>query len=150
MSKRFCQTLELKNDPELIKKYVEAHDREHHWSEIRDGIRSVGIEEMEIYILGNRLFMIVETPDDFNWDEAMARLATLPRQAEWGGIRRPVPGLRRQCHERREMADDGADVLVILIKSLGSIYSLRHPIGTTYTPSSMSLTGVLGSDNLPN
>ena len=83
MSKRFCQTLELKNDPELIKKYVEAHDREHHWSEIREGIRSVGIEEMEIYILGNRLFMIVETPDDFNGDEAMARLATLPRQAEW-------------------------------------------------------------------
>ena len=83
MSKRFCQTLELKNDPELIKKYVEAHDREHHWREIREGIRSVGIEEMEIYILGNRLFMIVETPDDFNWDEAMAHLATLPRQAEW-------------------------------------------------------------------
>ena len=38
MSKRYCQTLELKNDPELIKKYVEAHDREHHWHEIREGI----------------------------------------------------------------------------------------------------------------
>ena len=37
MSKRYCQTLELKNDPELIKKYVEAHDREHHWREIREG-----------------------------------------------------------------------------------------------------------------
>ena len=83
MSKRYSQTLELKDDPELIRKYVEAHDREHHWHEIIEGIRSVGIEEMEIYILGNRLFMIVETPDDFNWDEAMARLATLPRQAEW-------------------------------------------------------------------
>ena len=38
---------------------------------------------MEIYILGNRLFMIVETPLDFDWDTAMARLATLPRQEEW-------------------------------------------------------------------
>ena len=38
---------------------------------------------MEIYILGNRLFMIVETPLDFDWDSAMARLATLPRQQEW-------------------------------------------------------------------
>ena len=38
MSKRYCQTLELKNDPELIRKYVEAHYREHHWSEIREGI----------------------------------------------------------------------------------------------------------------
>lgn len=38
---------------------------------------------MEIYILGNRLFMIVETALDFDWDTAMARLATLPRQEEW-------------------------------------------------------------------
>lgn len=38
---------------------------------------------MEIYILGTRLFMIVETPLDFDWNTAMSRLATLPRQAEW-------------------------------------------------------------------
>ena len=38
---------------------------------------------MEIYLLGNRLFMIVETPVDFDWDASMARLATLPRQQEW-------------------------------------------------------------------
>ena len=38
---------------------------------------------MEIYILGTRLFMIVETPLDFDWETAMARLAILPRQAEW-------------------------------------------------------------------
>jgi L-rhamnose mutarotase len=38
---------------------------------------------MEIYILGTRLFMIVETPLDFEWETAMARLSTLPRQAEW-------------------------------------------------------------------
>ena len=43
----------------------------------------MGILEMEIYILGTRLFMIVETPLDFDWDSAMARLATLPRQEEW-------------------------------------------------------------------
>jgi L-rhamnose mutarotase len=38
---------------------------------------------MEIYMLGNQLVMIVDAPVDFNWDEAMSRLATLPRQAEW-------------------------------------------------------------------
>ena len=27
--------------------------------------------------------MIVETPVDFEWETAMAKLATLPRQAEW-------------------------------------------------------------------
>lgn len=81
--KRYCQTMDLKNDPDLIAKYIEAHSKYKSWPEIRDGIREVGILEMEIYILGNRLFMIVETPVDFDWDSAMARLATLPRQAEW-------------------------------------------------------------------
>ena len=38
---------------------------------------------MEIYLVDTRLFMIVETPVDFDWDSAMARLATLPRQQEW-------------------------------------------------------------------
>jgi L-rhamnose mutarotase len=81
--KRYCQTLDLNGDNALIAKYREAHDKEHFWHEIGEGIRQVGILEMEIYILGNRLFMIVETPLDFNWDEAMSQLATLPRQAEW-------------------------------------------------------------------
>ena len=81
--KRYCQTLDLKNDPNLIARYVEAHSRYKSWPEIRAGIREVGILEIEIYILGNRLFMIVDTPLDFNWESAMARLATLPRQAEW-------------------------------------------------------------------
>ena len=81
--KRYCQTLELRDNPELIKEYRRRHSREHACREILDGIRQVGILEMELYILGARLFMIVETPLDFDWDTAMARLATLPRQAEW-------------------------------------------------------------------
>ena len=81
--KRYVQTMDLKADDELIRRYRETHDPQHFWAEIHDGICSVGILEMEIYILGNRLFMIVETPLDFDWDTAMARLATLPRQQEW-------------------------------------------------------------------
>jgi len=38
---------------------------------------------MEIYILGNLLVMIVDAPANFKWEEAMTRLSTLPRQAEW-------------------------------------------------------------------
>ena len=81
--KRYVQTLDLKDDPQLIALYRKAHSREEAWQEILDGIRQVGILEMEIYILGNRLVMIVDTPVDFQWDAAMARLATLPRQQEW-------------------------------------------------------------------
>ena len=79
--KRFCQTLELRDDPELIDKYVEAHA--HVWPEVQQGIRKVGILDMQIYKLGTRLFMIMDTVDDFDFEKDNARLATLPRQAEW-------------------------------------------------------------------
>lgn len=81
--KRYCQTLDLKDNPALIAEYKKRHSEGEAWREIIAGIRQVGILEMEIYLVGTRLFMIVETPLDFNWDEAMARLATLPRQQEW-------------------------------------------------------------------
>ena len=81
--KRYVQTMDLKDDPALIAEYRRRHCREESWKEIRDGIREVGIFEMELYILGTRLVMIVDTPLDFDWDKAMARLATLPRQQEW-------------------------------------------------------------------
>lgn len=81
--KRYCQTLDLKDNPALIAEYKKRHSEGEAWREIIAGIRQVGILEMEIYLIGTRLFMIVETPLDFNWDEAMARLATLPRQQEW-------------------------------------------------------------------
>jgi L-rhamnose mutarotase len=81
--KRYCQTLNLKDNLGLIKEYRRRHAEENAWPEILKGIREVGILEMEIYILGKTLFMIVETPLDFDWDKAMAKLATLPRQAEW-------------------------------------------------------------------
>lgn len=81
--KRFVQTLTLNSDEEAKREYIKWHSPEHNWKEIRNGIREVGIIEMEIYILGNTLVMIVDTPEDFDWGKAMARLATLPRQAEW-------------------------------------------------------------------
>jgi L-rhamnose mutarotase len=81
--KRYCQTLSLKDNLELIAEYRKRHSQGEVWPETLAAIREVGILEMEIYILGTRLFMIVETPLDFEWDTAMARMATLPRQEEW-------------------------------------------------------------------
>ena len=79
--KRYCQTLELRNDAALIEKYIEVHS--HVWPEIIEGQHAVGILQMQIYARGNVLFMIVDTVDDFDWERDMARLAILPRQAEW-------------------------------------------------------------------
>lgn len=79
--KRYCQTLMLRNDPELIADYVNEHRNV--WPEIQKGIRAVGILDMQIYLCGNLLFMIVDTVDDFDWVQDNARLARFPRQAEW-------------------------------------------------------------------
>ena len=81
--KRYVQFLEIRDDPELIAQYRKWHSQDYNWKEVRDGIREVGILEMELYLLGNRLVMIVDAPVDFSWGEAIKRLATLPRQAEW-------------------------------------------------------------------
>ena len=79
--KRYCQTLTLVDDEEMIARYVEAHS--HVWPEIIDGQREVGILDMQIYRKGRFLFMICDTVDDFDWQRDMARLANMPRQAEW-------------------------------------------------------------------
>ena len=93
-TKRYVQTLELRDDPDMIKEYLKWHSDEYHWKEIRDGIKAVGILEMEIYILGTRLVMIVDAPEDFDWQAAMDKLATLPRQAEWEAFVARLQGCR--------------------------------------------------------
>ena len=79
--KRYCQTLELPNDPAKIIAYTDAHANV--WPVIQEGIKEVGILDMQIYIKGNRLFMIVDTVDDFDWEKDNARLAKLPMQDKW-------------------------------------------------------------------
>jgi L-rhamnose mutarotase len=81
--KRYCKCIELKDDPNLIEEYRRLHAKGAAWPEIADGMKEVGILDMEIYICGTTLFMIMDTTADFNHELAMAKLATLPRQAEW-------------------------------------------------------------------
>ena len=79
--KRFCQTLTLVDNEQMIEKYVEVH--KHVWPEIIQGQREVGIIDMQIYREGRHLFMIMDTVYEFDFKRDMSRLATLPRQAEW-------------------------------------------------------------------
>jgi len=81
--KRYCKTLSLKDDVQLIEDYKKVHAPGCAWPEITQGMKDVGIIDMEIYILGTRLFMIMDTVADFDHDKAMAELATKPRQSEW-------------------------------------------------------------------
>jgi L-rhamnose mutarotase len=81
--KRYCKTLSLKDDAQLIEDYKKVHAPGAAWPEITQGMLDVGIVDMEIYILGSRLFMIMDTVADFDHDKAMTELAKKPRQSEW-------------------------------------------------------------------
>jgi L-rhamnose mutarotase len=85
-TKRYFKTLTLADNPELIKEYKSLHSKEKSWKIIRDGIRSVGILEMELFIYGTTVCMVMETAADFDLDSAMLKLAGLPKQQEWENL----------------------------------------------------------------
>ena len=84
--KRYCKTLTLRDDQKLIEKYKEIHANGGAWPEITQGMKNVGILDMELYLYGNRVFMIMDTVADFDHDTAMAELANKPRQKEWEAL----------------------------------------------------------------
>lgn len=81
--KRWVQTMDLRDNPELIAEYRHRHAEGQIWPEILQGIKDCGLFEMEIYILGTRLVMICEGPADLDWVVAMRKMGSGPRQAEW-------------------------------------------------------------------
>jgi L-rhamnose mutarotase len=79
--KRYCLALDLRDDASLIKEYEEHHRKV--WPEILKSIKDAGIQQMEIYRIGNRLFMIMETNDDFTF-ERKAKMDEANRKVqEW-------------------------------------------------------------------
>jgi L-rhamnose mutarotase len=84
--KRYCKTLQLENDRSLIEEYKKLHAMGNAWPEITRGMKEVGIIDMEIYLSGTTLFMIMDTEENFDHDKAMTKLATLPRQSEWESV----------------------------------------------------------------
>ncbi|HPG41290.1 MAG TPA: L-rhamnose mutarotase [bacterium] len=81
--KRYCKTLELENNPLLIEEYKKMHSMGKAWPEVTQGMKKVGIIDMEIYLTGTTLFMIMDTEENFDHEKAMTELGSLPRQSEW-------------------------------------------------------------------
>ena len=81
--KRYCKALKVEDDLQLLGEYKKVHAPGAAWPEITQGMKDVGIVDMEIYLLGNQLFMIMDTVADFDHDKAMKTLAEKPRQSEW-------------------------------------------------------------------
>lgn len=82
--KRFALALDLKNDEKLIAEYEAYHKKI--WPEIADSIRSSGIASMEIYRLGTRLFMIMETADDFSFEKKSIADNSNEKVQEWENL----------------------------------------------------------------
>lgn len=81
MTRRYCLTLDLKNDPALIAEYRRHHEQV--WPEITESIRGSGIEDMEIFLLGTRMFMIMEVSESFSFDAKAKADAANPKVQEW-------------------------------------------------------------------
>ncbi len=79
--KRYCLALDLKDDPTLIAEYEKYHQNS--WPENLKAIKDAGIEVMDIYRTGNRLFMIMETKDDFSFEEKSKNDASNQKVQEW-------------------------------------------------------------------
>lgn len=79
--KRYCLTLDLKNDPALIKEYEDYHKKV--WPEITASIKDSGIHQMEIYRFEQRLFMIMETADDFSFEQKSSNDNQNKKVQEW-------------------------------------------------------------------
>ncbi len=79
--KRYCLALDLKDDEALIKKYEEYHTAV--WPEIVQSIKESGIQDMQIYRVGNRMFMIMEVGDDFTFERKARVDAKYPENEKW-------------------------------------------------------------------
>ena len=94
MGERRCFALDLADDPELIAEYERLHGPGAVWPAVTEHIRASGIEAMEIWRSGDRLFMIAEVAQDYpreiqppseveRWEELMWRFQRpLPHAAE--------------------------------------------------------------------
>jgi len=94
--KRFAQTVMLKDDPEVIRRYEELHL--HPWPEVVEGTLACGVHRVFIYRFGRLLFMYMEVPDDFDPVRDLAGYMSTPRAREWDELMRtfqePVEGAK--------------------------------------------------------
>ena len=95
--KRFCLALDLKDNAALINEYDEYHRKV--WPEILKSIKDSGIQQMEIYRINNRLFMIMETNDDFSFERKAKMDEANEKVQEWEELmwkyQQAIPGSNR-------------------------------------------------------
>jgi L-rhamnose mutarotase len=97
--KTYALTVNLQNDPERMRRYVEEHTRV--WPEVLAQIRKIGVQQMKIWRIGHHLFMYLETDDDFDLARDFGRVREDPRSVEWNDW------MAREFQERSPFAREG-------------------------------------------
>src|SRR5258705_12048603 len=96
MNRRFCLTLDLKDDPKLIADYKRYHEKI--WPEITRSIKDSGIEDLEIHQLGTRLFMVMEVGEQFSFEAKTKSDRENPKVQEWEELmwkfQKPLPSAK--------------------------------------------------------
>ena len=97
--KSYAMALDLRDDTDVIERYKEYHRAV--WDEVLDGLRSLGIAKMKIFLRGNRLFMYLEAPDEFDLERDFPRyIEASPRAAEWDALMREFQHTCPRCQAR--------------------------------------------------
>jgi len=83
VTRKLYYACDLIDNPKLIEEYKRYHAKENAWPEITKSIKDSGIIDMEIYILANRLFMIMEVDETFSPERKQMMDAVNPKVQEW-------------------------------------------------------------------
>jgi L-rhamnose mutarotase len=96
VNRRYCLTLDLKGDSNLIAEYTRHHERV--WPEITKSIKDSGIEDMEIYLFGTRMFMVMEVNEKFSFEAKAEADRDNPKVREWEELmwkfQQPLPSAK--------------------------------------------------------
>ncbi|MGN5954330.1 L-rhamnose mutarotase [Sphingobacterium lactis] len=96
MKIRYALALDLVDDPILIAEYEQYHQAV--WPEIKESIRTAGIDNMEIYRFANRLFMLMEVNESFSFEKKGEMDAANAKVQEWEQLmwkyQQAIPGAK--------------------------------------------------------
>jgi L-rhamnose mutarotase len=96
MSRRYCLTLDLKDDATLIAEYKRYHEKI--WPEITESIKDAGIDDLEIYLHRTRMFMIMEVNERFSFEKKAEADRKNQKVQEWEDLmwkfQKALPGAR--------------------------------------------------------
>ena len=80
VAQKYGLALDLIDDAQLMAEYKSYH--QNIWPEITKSIKDSGIQELDIYSVSNRMFMIIEADETFSFNDKSKKDASNPKVRE--------------------------------------------------------------------